>query len=58
MKLPSEQYFTSVQTLEDYVYFKSTGLLYELEPNAPFSWEEHKQMCEEREKNINMEEGE
>lgn len=59
MILPSEQYFTSVQTLEDYVYFKLTGMLWELEPLAPNSWVEHLEMCEWREKNINVvEEGE
>ena len=41
MKLPSEQYFISVQTKEDYYYFLSTGMAFELEPNFPTTWEEH-----------------
>lgn len=44
MKLPSEKYFVSVQTKEEYYYFLSTGMLWELEPNAPQSWEEHQEM--------------
>lgn len=48
MKLPSDKYFISVQTKEDYYYFLSTGLLWELEPLAPSSWQEHMEMVEYR----------
>ena len=41
MELPSEQYFISVQTKEDYYYFLSTGMAFELEVNFPATWEDH-----------------
>lgn len=46
MKLPSDKYFTSVKTKEDYYYFLSTGMLWELEVNAPSSWQDHLKMLE------------
>lgn len=41
MEMPSDQYFFSVQTKEDYYYFLSTGMAFELEVNFPTTWEEH-----------------
>ena len=46
MKLPSDKYFISVQTKEDYYYFLSTGMLWELEPLAPSTWQEHLTMLQ------------
>lgn len=50
MKLPSEKYFISVQTEEDFYYFLSTGMLYELEANAPSTWGEHLKMVDFKKK--------
>lgn len=50
MNLPSEKYFISVQTQEDYYYFLSTGMLYELEPLAPSTWGEHLKMVDFKKK--------
>lgn len=50
MKLPSEQYFISVQTKEDYYYFLSTGMAFELEINFPTTWGEHLKMVDFKKK--------
>lgn len=50
MNLPSKQYFISVQTKEDYYYFLSTGMAFEVEPNFPSSWQEHLTMVDFKKK--------
>ena len=50
MELPSEKYFISVKTQEDFYYFLSTGMLYELEPNAPSTWGDHLEMLDFKKK--------
>ena len=50
MKLPSDKYFISVKTQEEFYYFLSTGMLYELEPLAPSTWGEHLEMVDFKKK--------
>lgn len=59
MILPSEIYFKQIKTEEDYKKFMACGMAYEFEFHCPNSWIEHLEMCEWREKYINVvEEGE
>lgn len=50
MKLPSNKYFESVKTIKEYLAFYDSGMLFELEPNAPMSWDEHLKMLEFKKK--------
>lgn len=46
MNLPSKFYFENVKTKEQFDKFLATGMLHELEPNAPIDWLEHQEMCQ------------
>lgn len=52
-ELPSAYYFRTIQTDLDYVRLYNTGMLYEIEPNAPSSWQEHCEMLEAYQKLTN-----
>ena len=42
--LPSDHYFNTVTTPEQFSKFLSTGMAFEWEPNCPTSWGEHKML--------------
>lgn len=46
MKLPSDKYFFWVDSEETLNSFKATGQMYELEPFAPDTWQDHLEMLE------------
>ena len=49
-QMPSDHYFRQVKSKEDYDKLVSTGMAWEVEPNCPGSWAEHKKLKSEWEK--------
>ena len=50
MKMPSKYYFKHIKTEDQWKTLKDSGMAWELEPNFPKSWEEHKLLKKRMEK--------
>lgn len=40
-QLPSDKYFNTIETQDQFYGFINTGMAWEVEPCCPSSWEEH-----------------